>query len=136
MCLCLCLCTLVCTVTHAFRVCACDLQMDSADISAASVVDDGDASFVIPFGDLHLGRRIGAGAFSTVYEGVLRGATPVAIKALKGSPDLLVFLKKELEVLKYVLCAAGPSSSRRSRAWSALGLAVVAHLLDRRAGLR
>ena len=53
---------------------------------------------------MRLGRCIGAGAFSKVYEGVLRQTVPVAIKALKGSPDLLVFLKKELEVLKYVHC--------------------------------
>ena len=77
--------------------------MDSApDFGADAVVDGDDASFVIPFAELSLGRCIGAGAFSKVYEGFLRRTIPVAIKALKGSPDLLVFVKKELEVLKYV----------------------------------
>ena len=61
------------------------------------------SGMVIKFGDLSLGRRIGSGAFSVVYQGSLArdGATiPVAIKVLKGSPDLLQFLGKELDVLK------------------------------------
>ena len=44
-----------------------------------------------------------------MYEGKLQrdgDSIPVAIKVLKGSPDLLTYLKKELEVLKYVASSA------------------------------
>ncbi len=48
---------------------------------------------------------LGAPHASQVFAGKLQrdgDSIPVAIKVLKGSPDLLTYLKKELDVLKWV----------------------------------
>ena len=78
-------------------------------VSLESVMAGSDAAFIIEYSDLMFGRCIGAGAFSKVFYGWLRGSgsavrdlpVPVAIKALKASPDLLDLVQKELEVLRY-----------------------------------
>lgn len=58
------------------------------------------ADFAVPFSDIELGAKIGAGAFSQVYRAKFKG-TDVAVKKLKVSvKDLDKYLATELAILK------------------------------------
>lgn len=61
-------------------------------------------NWIIPFRDIKLGAKLGAGACGIVYRGTCRGAD-VAIKVLKSKLDesALAEFKHEVEVMQYGL---------------------------------
>jgi predicted unusual protein kinase regulating ubiquinone biosynthesis (AarF/ABC1/UbiB family) len=73
---------------------------DLAERVPSEFVAKSGEEYMLKFEDLHVGPKIGGGAFSTVHTGTWNGAD-VAIKVVKAQEDMSKYMASELAILGY-----------------------------------